>query len=294
MCALIAMACYDSEGSGRTELTKKTLQNLLETVDFNRHRMFIIDNASCFETKDVIAKFAGNFHSTGSYPMEQLEVITNDENVGTAKAVNQGLRQRRPEEHCIKMDNDVVVYQQHWVDEMERAIELEPILRKNSIREISPSGDIEVITHIEKPKAYKIGILGLKRKDLGEFPQAKDAHFQTTLTMLPHRHGQPWVVFEEVKHGVMGTCTMFNWRLLDKIGYLHQPTLYGWDDGLISTRSKLAGFVNGFLPHIEIDHIDPGGTEYTEWKAQRATEASRLAGILNQEYIDGIRPIYEP
>lgn len=266
MCALLSIAIFDQEGSGRTELTKKTLQNLLETVDFNRHRLFLIDNASCFETKDVIAKFAGNFHSTGAYPMEQLEVITNDENVGTANAVNQGLRQRREGEHCIKMDNDVVIYQQHWVDEMERAIDLEP----------------------------KIGILGLKRKDLGEFPQAKNEHFQTVLTMLPHVHGQPWVVFEAVKHGVMGTCTMFNWRLLDKIGYLYQPTLYGWDDGLISTRSKLAGFINGFLPHIEIDHIDPGGTEYTEWKAQRATEAARLAGELNREYVEGIRPIYEP
>lgn len=264
--ALLAMACFDQEGSGRTEITKKTLDNLLDTVDFNRHRMFIIDNASCYETKEVIAKFAGNFSAVGKYPMEQLTVITNDVNLGTAKAVNMGLRSRREKEHCIKMDNDVVVYQQHWIDEMERAIEMEP----------------------------KIGILGLKRKDLGEYPQAREDHFKTQLVMLPHTPGHPWVVFEQVKHGVMGTCTMFNWRLMDKIGYLYQPTLYGWDDGLISTRSKIAGFVNGFLPHIEIDHIDPGNTFYQAWKEERAAEASRLAAIVNQEYLEGIRPIYEP
>ncbi len=74
---------------------------------------------------------------------------------------------------------------------------------------------------------------------------------------------------------------------------MYQPKLYGWDDGLISTRSELAGFINGFLPHIEIDHIDPGGTFYQTWKENHAGETGREAWETEQAYRNGSRPIYE-
>lgn len=263
--SLISIAIFDQEGSGRTALTKRTLDSLLKTVDFNDHRLFLIDNGSCDDTKQVIAKFGGNFSPVGTYPIERLTVITLDENVGTAKAVNMGFKYRVPGEHCIKMDNDVEIKFTNWVEELEFAIKADP----------------------------KIGIVGLKRKDLGESPVSEDFHYRTTLRMLPHQSGERWMVFEQVKAGVFGTCTMFNSALMDKIGYLHQPTIYGWDDGLMSTRSTLAGFINGFLPHIELDHIDPGGTEYTEWKAKHASETSMLALRLEEDYRSGKRPIYE-
>ena len=259
------MAIYDLEGSGRTDLTARTLECLLKTVDFNDHRLFLIDNNSCLETKDVLAKFAGNFCDVGIYPTDRLTIITNDENVGTAKAVNQGLKKRLPGENCIKMDNDVIVHSVNWVDELDECIARDP----------------------------RIGIVGLKRKDLGENPINEELHWRTSLKMVPHERGQRWITFEQVKHGVMGTCTMFSSALLDKIGYLYQPTIYGWDDGLISTRSTMAGFINGFLPHIEIDHIDPGGTDYTKWKSDHAGETVTLAGVLESEYKNGTRPLYE-
>jgi hypothetical protein len=39
----------------------------------------------------------------------------------------------------------------------------------------------------------------------------------------------------------------------------------------MSVRSKLAGFKNCFLPHIEIDHLDEGGNNYTQWKRDEAS-----------------------
>lgn len=56
--ALIAMAVYDTEENKRAKLTYRTVECLLKTVDFNKHRLFIIDNASCEESNSYIYKLA--------------------------------------------------------------------------------------------------------------------------------------------------------------------------------------------------------------------------------------------
>ena len=259
--SLIAVAVYDLPGSGRTDLTERTFQSLLDTVDFRKHRIFIIDNASCEETQRVIMEFG---KIVDEIAFGQFTLISNRENVGTAKAINAGWKERRPGEHCIKIDNDVVIYSPHWIEEMEEAINRVP----------------------------KIGIIGLKRKDLIENTTHEDPNYRSVLLQLPHKPGEKWMIVEVVR-GVMGTCKMINSALLDKIGYLYQPSNYGFDDSLYSRRSELSGFINCFLPHIEIDHIDPGGTDYTTWKQQHAGEIMGAVSQLQMDYIQGKRPLYE-
>ena len=132
------------------------------------------------------------------------------------------------------MDNDVLIHSPDWVEQLEEAIERDP----------------------------SIGQCGLKRKDCWENPENPDPNYQTELYSLPHEPGQRWIIGEKTHH-IIGTCVMHSAALLDKVGYLYQPGLYGFDDVLMSLRSQLAGFKNVFLPHIDIDHIDPGGTDYT-------------------------------
>ena len=230
--ALIAICCYDTVENGRTEYTAKALESLYEQYRFSdKHRILIVDNASCQATKDVLSLYSDRF-----------TIITNSENVGTAKAINQAWKLRKEGEHLIKMDNDCVVnYQGDWVGEMERAIERDPT----------------------------IGIIGLKRKDCIEKPSRTD-FYKSELQMLPQKAGEPWVVVEKVNH-VMGTCCMFNSALVDKIGGLYQMDgIYGFDDSLAAIRCQLAGFYNCFLPHIDIDHIDRGDTEYQKEKERYA------------------------
>lgn len=246
------MAVYDTEENGRSEFTERTLESLIATVDFDKHRLIVIDNASCEQTKEFIR--------------DRFDVITNDTNIGTAKAVNQGLKLRQPGEHCIKMDNDIVVRQKDWVDEMIEVMERMP----------------------------QLGILGLKRKDLMESPYAINTDQRTRLLEVKHELGQRWYVIEEAKQ-IMGSCTMFSPALLDMVGGLYQcDGLYGFDDSLMSVRSSVAGFMNAFLPHIEIDHIDPGGTDYTEWKKKYAGE---MIGKYAQEEAllkSGAKDVYYP
>ena len=244
------MCCYDTEENGRSEYTDETLQSLLSQIEDTDHRLILIDNGSCEHTKFLLEEAEFSF-----FGGEKVQVITNKENVGTANAINQAWRLRKEGEHLIKMDNDCIVnYEGDWVGEMERAIARDP----------------------------KIGIIGLKRKDCIEEPNRND-FYKSELQMLPHKPGEPWIVVEKVNH-VMGTCCAFNSALIDKIGGLYQMGgLYGYDDALAAVRCELAGFYNCFLPHIDIDHIDRGDTQYQKekeayaWKRMEQFNATKKA-----------------
>lgn len=194
------------------------------------------------------------------YP--EFTYLHNEKNRGTAAAINRAWKYRDQGEHAVKMDNDVVIHCLNWADQLEEAVERD-------------SG---------------IGIVGLKRKDLIEHPDRTD-FYKSKLYHLPHEPGQRWIVGEQVNH-VMGTCQMYSAALLEKIGYLYQPRLYGFDDALAGWRCHLAGFKSVFLPHIEIDHIDPGDTVYQKWKENHSGEQWAEYHKTIREYQDGIRPIY--
>lgn len=266
---LIALACYDTEENGRTEYTDRVLENLIPQVEESNfingthHRIIVIDNASCKHTKSVLLDYV---HTYMIGDDSVFKVITNPTNVGTAAAINQAWALRKPNEHLIKMDNDCVVnYDGDWVGEMERAIERDP----------------------------SIGIIGLKRKDCMEEPTRND-WYKSELHMLPHTPGEPWIVVEKVNH-VMGTCQMYNHRLIDKIGGMYQMGgIYGFDDALAAIRCQLAGFYNCFLPHIDIDHIDRGDTPYQKEKEDYALSMMAKYNETKQAMTAGKMDIYFP
>jgi GT2 family glycosyltransferase len=252
--SILCMAVFDTEENKRTEYTEKTLECLYETVDLNKHRIFVIDNNSCELTKLILK---------GYQTREYITLITLPENIGTARAINKAWKFRVPGEHAIKLDNDVIVNQSGWVEAMEEAIQRDPT----------------------------IGIVGLKRKDLAEYPGNPIEWYDSKLYFLPHEPGQSWIPFEEVVH-VMGTCQMYSDALLNKIGYLVQPGLYGFDDSLASIRARLAGFKVGFLPHIQISHIDVNENPYWLEKQILAGKDMQKYNELREKYYRKEIPLY--
>lgn len=254
---MIAMAVYDTAENKRTAYTRATLECITNTVDLSRHRLYIIDNASCEETKELLARY---------FDTEGISILYNNNNIGTAKAINQAWRHRKEGEHLIKMDNDVVIHFDGWVDELEQCI--------------------NVGNRMSEP----IGILGLKRKDLIESPFRLD-FYQSKLIQLPHVNGERWWNVEVVNH-VMGTCQMYNSRLIDEIGGLYQMDgIYGFDDSLAAVRCQLAGFQNAFLNYINIDHIDDGGTDYQKWKENYVAPLFAEYEKLKVKMVKGEAPI---
>jgi GT2 family glycosyltransferase len=251
--ALIAIACYSTEENKKDDCLFKTLVSLKKTVDFNKHTLMLSVNSLTDTTRTIIDSFNDIIS----------QVIFNETNIGTAEAINKVWQHRLPDQHCVKMDDDVVIYNEGWLDLLEEAIS-----RDNNI-----------------------GILGAKRKDCCENPAHQDPQYRSTYFEIPHTPGEKWIVAEQVKH-VMGTCQMYNYKLLEKIGYLYQLEKYGFDDVLASYRSEIAGFKNAFLPQIEIDHIDDGATEYQGWKERLAGEQFPRIHQLVNDYISGKTSIY--
>lgn len=249
---------YDTEENKRTEYTEKTLKCLIDTVDFTKHKLRIIDNNSCSATKKLYLEILPGIKAK----VGNVGFIQNQINLGTAKAINQCWKNREEKENCIKIDNDVIINSKNWIEEMEEVLE----------------------------RDKRIGQVGLKRKDLIESPTT-EGFYKSELYMLPHEPGQKWIVTEKCNH-IMGTCVMHSSRLLDKVGYLYQPTLYGFDDSIMSHRSLTAGFTNVFLPHIDIDHIDRGDTEYTKEKQKSAGKDMDTYTKILSEHKDGTRSIY--
>jgi len=251
---IIGIAVWDTDQNARSWMTRETLLSLARTVDWDRHRLIVSDNGSCKATKDLYKEMKGEL---------PFRVIYNGENLGTANAINMAWRLRESGEAAAKMDNDVVILQPGWADLMEEAFARDPA----------------------------IGICGLKRKDLDERPDHPNLWYRSRLRMLPHKKGQRWLIVEECQH-IMGTCQSYSSALLDKIGYLYQPGVYGFDDSLASLRAHLAGFKTVFLHGIEIDHIDPGGDDFLAWKQSQAQKQMPEYHKLIAEYQSGVRPVY--
>lgn len=133
-------------------------------------------------------------------------------------------------------------------------------------------GESGWVEKLEEVCTGDVGIVGLKRDDVyGEF----------------RKEGNLWWTDD-----IFGTCTAYNPLMLDKVGYSCQPSLYGYDDVLMSVRSVAAGFRNCFRVDIPITNLDEGGTAYTEWKKREAGVYLKEVGIMCDMYRDGSLDVY--
>lgn len=260
MSSLLTMVTFDTPDNGRSPMTRATLQTLRETVDFTKHTLMVSDNGSCQETHSLYKEYVDIIS----------HVEYNGENIGTANALNRLWRFKQPRHKCVvKIDNDVEIHMAGWVDLMERVFERMP----------------------------KVGICGLKRKDLEEWPDNPSPWWKSKLLAVPHKRGEPWLILEEVNH-VMGTCQAYRGSLVGeegRFGFLFQPGPYGLDDAFAAVRMKKLGYTNVFLhTAVPIDHIDPGGTEFTQWKQDEAGKWINTG--IYQQYVEqfksGERPVY--
>ena len=255
---LLCMCVYDTEQNGRYQFTKTTLEklDLIMSANWRGQPFLIVDNASYAPTRDLLDRFAK--HRTN-----YIEVLHLEENLGTAGGLNEGIKRLQPGQHLLKIDNDMVIRTKSWIDDLEFTVERMP----------------------------EIGLIGCKRVDCIEYPNHPDAHFRSTLEMVPHNRGEKWLIVEKAPH-IMGNCVLYSSALIQRIGGFYQFSVYGFEDSLYCTRSLTAGFQNAFLPHIEVDHIDPGGHPYQKEKEALAGKYINRYFQLAQSIARGERSYY--
>jgi hypothetical protein len=253
MMALVAMCIFDPIGEDRSHILQPCLESLAETVDWRRHRLVVANNGVGPKSLRMLQEYV------------KATIINCGQNIGTARGINKCWQLRANGEPAVKMDCDVLFHDPGWLDKMEEAIGRDP----------------------------KLGILALKRRDLMESPHNTPGTWShSRLEMLPHVAGQRWHVIEVVGHA-MGTVQLYSPLLLEKIGYLVQMGQYGLDDSLAAARCEAAGFYSAFYSNVDIEHIDPGGTPYQDWKQSYSGQRMRKYDYFRACYLSGQRPVYE-
>lgn len=261
--SLICIASYCTEENGRLKYAKRCMHSLLDTVDFNKHRLGVYLNAPSDEAKKFYDDFVFAFESR--FNRNNLIIIENEENVGTAKAVTALMAKGTKDDFAyIKADDDFIVNKIGWVDEMEDAARRFP----------------------------NAGVIALKRRDLTESTYRTD-WAKSTLIEVPHKAGEKWYHLESV-NACIGTCMMITPAAIEKVGALTQRGVYGLDDSKYSYRCMLVGLLSCYLCGVDIEHIDEGGDAYSKWKQEVASEVLQTYQQDLSNYKLGIEPIYAP
>lgn len=253
---VLVMAVFDTDQNHRSWMTDDCLHSLSKTVDWDKHKLIVVSNGSCFDTVKIIKKWE---HSIN------MHVAWNKENIGQAAAINQGWKTAReisPDHLLGRIDNDVQLQTNGWLDLLEQCVWRDP----------------------------KIGIAALKHADLLDCPE-QEGYLKTSYHTLPHKRGEKHIIIEKVNH-CLGAVQLINPMLFEKIGYLDVLGQWGWEDHLYSVRCQLAGFYSAYchVGHfVDLDEVKDA--TYQSWKDRIAQAWGLVHEQRAVEYRAGTRPL---
>lgn len=247
----------------RKEISTQTIESYIETGPVQEANLHLVDNGS----EDGMAEWLKDNQKR----LEKHNIFChfNTENVGTANAINSVWKERTPTQHCMKIDSDMIWPEKNWFNYMR-----------------------EVFDYTEN-----VGIVGLKRNDLWESPTHPDPFYRTQIMEVVRSNGSTFKI-ERSSH-VIGSCWLVRSSLLNSIGALRQPGLYGFDDSLYCLRAKIAGYACVFVPDVPVIHNDKGesgsdeNAKYTRWKLSSAGVDMHGFEKLRDAYQSGELDVYE-
>lgn len=117
----------------KLEYTKRCIQNLYSVTDPNLFELIVVDNASTDGTKEYLEEL--------SKQVDNLRFIRNRENLGFAKACNQGAKIAKGK-YFVFLNNDTIPLE-GWLEEMIRVIEEEENVGVVGSKLLFPDGTIQ-------------------------------------------------------------------------------------------------------------------------------------------------------
>lgn len=119
----------------RVVYTKRMIESLFSHTDTPIDLM-IVDNGSNKNTIDFLKSIENKKTKNGS----TIKVHYNETNIGVAKGLNAGIVFRDPEQHLMKLDNDMIISDEdsQWLDRMIEIIEFSKPLDNVKIIGLTP------------------------------------------------------------------------------------------------------------------------------------------------------------
>lgn len=194
----IIIPCFN-----KVQLTEQCLKSIYEITDASiNYEVLIVDNASEDDTQNLCEQYAGK-HKNFNY-------IRNDENLGFAKACNQGIEEKKGQ-HALLLNNDIVVTD-GWLREM--------LLTLGSEEKAGIVGSCLLYPESEYVQHCGV-ILG---NGGNNNPSPYHPYMFCKLSETP--------IATEVREmkAVTGACFLINNELIDEIGVLDEDYINGYED----------------------------------------------------------------
>lgn len=207
--------------------------------------IIIIDNAST----DGSIEFIEEFINSSSYPID-IVLIRNEDNLGFAPAVNQGIRQAKSE-YIYSLNNDVEL---EW----------------NALEEIIKAMD-ESIDLGENPFSIQSKMVQHYNRNL--IDDAGD-EYNILASTKKMGDGQPVEKYNE-KREIFSSCAgaaLYRKSVLEEIGLFDDNFFAYVEDIDLSYRAQIYGYRNYFCPNSVVYHYGSGtsGSRYNEFKIRLA------------------------
>ncbi len=223
------------------EYTKQTIESIQTLRELN-YEIIIVDNGSGDSTIDNLK----NYHN--------LKVVTNKNNLGFPKAVNQGLKVATGE-YIVIANNDIVVTK-NWLERMIEIAESDSLIGivapvSNSVSGVQLDKNAEY-SSIEEMHKYAGKIRKNNKGKIYEFPR------------------------------VAFLCTLIKREVIEKIGGLDERFSPGnYEDDDFCLRAQLAGFKTIIAQDVFIHHY---GSK--SFKADGNEKYQKLLGINRRKFVD--------
>ncbi|HEC68495.1 MAG TPA: glycosyltransferase [Candidatus Desulfofervidus auxilii] len=239
----------------KLEFTKQCLDALYEVTPINLFELIIVNNASTDGTKEFLNEFAK------THP--NVKVIHNQENLGFAKACNQGARAAKGK-YLVFLNNDTIPLKD-WLEEMLKIIETEKNIGIVGSKLLYPNNTIQ---HA-----------GVAIADFLQFICPYHIHRKSPADT-------PEVNVVKDYQAVTGACMLIPKELFDGLGGFDEGFLNGYEDVDLCFQVREAGYRVVYTPKSVLYHFE--SISEGRFKAEKENEKR-----LQEKWSGKIKPDVE-
>ena len=239
----------------KLEFTKQCLDALYEVTPNGLFELIVVNNASTDGTKEFLNEFAK------THP--NVKVIHNQENLGFAKACNQGARAAKGK-YLVFLNNDTIPLKD-WLEEMLKIIETEKNVGIVGSKLLYPNNTIQHAGVAIADFLQSICPYHIHRKSPADAPEVN--------------------VVKDYQ-AVTGACMLIPKELFDRLGGFDEGFLNGYEDVDLCFQVREAGYRVVYTPKSVLYHFE--SISEGRFKAEKENEKR-----LQEKWAGKIKPDIE-
>lgn len=221
----------------RCELTRQCLEALVKTTDDVSWELIVVDNHSTDETASFLSTLGGD-----------VQIIINQDNLGFAKACNQGARAARGK-YLVFLNNDTVP-QPGWLSALVAEVDTHPEVGVVGSRLLYPNGTIQhagVVRDSHQLLPYHI-----YKSFAGDHPAVNQRReFQI----------------------VTAACLLIRRSLFEAVGGFDEGYINGFEDADLCLKVREHGYLIVYQPRSVVVHLE---SQTPERKGHEHSNAARF------------------